>query len=261
VIALKIALVAASVLLASLVARRFGHAIAGLIGGLPMIAGPIIGFVLWQEPLAGAQAIVRATLICLPATIVHQVTFAWCATRWPRWHWSVALLAANAALFACGALLLALQLPMPAVLALVIAAPLLGLAAMPRLPVRAGGVTIPKLELALRVVVAMVVAAAIIESAGVAPAAVSGLLLATPITANVLPCFTLVGHGAAATVALLTGFVRGLIGFVLFFVVLHVGLGEGRVGLAFGAAWGVALIVAALMQAWGRRRAARVPAG
>lgn len=245
-IALKIALVAASVLFASLAARRFGHAAGGLLGGLPMIAGPIVGFVLWQETTATTQAIVRATLTCLPATIVHQLVFAWAATRW---RWPLALLAANAAFLACGALLVAWRLPPAAAVALALAAPPLGLAAMPRLRLAPGAVPIPRLELALRVLVAMAFAAAIIESAGVAPAALSGLLLATPITANVLPCFTLPVHGAAATVALLAGFVRGLLGFVAFFAALQFALGRVGAASAYALAWGAALAVAAGMLA------------
>ena len=252
----KVALVAASVLLASLAARRFGHAVGGLLGGLPMIAGPIIGFVLWQEPLDSARAIVLATLVCLPATIAHQTTFAWCATRW---HWAMALLAANTVFLACGALLLALHLPPGGVIVLALAAPLLGLAAMPRLPLVPGRVAIPPIELTLRVLAAMAMAGLIIESAGAVPAALSGLLLALPITANVLPCFTLPVHGPAATVALLAGFVRGLLGFVAFFVALHVSLGALGTGAGFAVAWIVALGVAAAMYRL-RRWRARAPA-
>lgn len=240
-IVLKVALVALSVLLASLAARRFGHAVGGLLGGLPMIAGPIIGFVLWQEPLESTRAIVLATLVCLPATIVHLVTFAWATTRW---RWPAALLTANAAFLACGVLLTALQLPSSVVVALALAAPLFGLAAMPRRRQAAGAVSTPALELGLRVVAAMVFAAAIIASAGVAPAALSGLLLAIPITGNVLPCFTLPVHGPAATVALLAGFVRGLLGFATFFVVLWFMLAGPHAGRAYASAWGAALAVA-----------------
>ena len=41
-IALKLAAVPAVVWLASLAGRRWGHRVAGLIGGFPLIAGPIV---------------------------------------------------------------------------------------------------------------------------------------------------------------------------------------------------------------------------
>ena len=245
---LKLLLVAASVLLSSLAARRFGHAVGGTI------AGPIIGFVLLQEPPVSARAIVLATLVCLPATVAHLLSFAWCATRW---HWAVALLVANVVFAGAGALLVAVQLPSTAACAAALAAPALGLLAMPRLPLAPGAATIARLELACRVAVALSIAVLIMRSAGTAPAAFSGLLLAIPITGNVLPCFTLPGHGAAATVALIAGFMRGLFGFGCFFVTLYAGLAQAPAGIAYAAAWVAALAMALLLH--GLRRRGRRP--
>ncbi|WP_441292971.1 hypothetical protein ACSRUE_23605 [Sorangium sp. KYC3313] len=252
---LKLALVGASVLLASLAARRFGHAVGGTLAGLPMIVGPIMGFVLLQEAPAQASAIVLATLVCVPATIVHVLTFAWCAGRGRRW--GVALLAANAAFVSVGAALLALRLPPPLACAAALASPALGALALPRLREPPAAVTIPRVELACRVVAAMVMAWCIVRSAGAAPAGFSGLLLAIPITGNVLPCFTLPRHGAAATVALLAGFLRGLLGFTSFFVALHVGLARVSPAIAYGVAWMCALLAALWLRAMRTRTVVR----
>ena len=132
----------------------------------------------------------------------------------------------------------------------------LGGVAMPRLRIAPGAVDIPHAELACRVAAALLVAWAIIRSAGVAPAALSGLLLAVPITGNVLPCFTLPRYGAAATVALLRGFVRGLSGFGAFFVTLYLGLAAWPAGVAYAAAWIAALVVASALYALQRRHLA-----
>lgn len=251
---LKLLLVAASALLSSLAARRFGHAVGGTLAGLPMIAGPIMGFVLASTPVDDVRAIALATLVCLPATVAHLVVFAWSATRWPWWA-SLAL--ANVAFFGVGALL-PLWTPPPAlVVGLALAALAIGRPLMPRLPVRHGAVEIPDIELACRVAAAMVVAWLIMRSAGVAPAAVSGLLLAVPITGNVLPCFTLPRYGDAATVALLRGFVRGLSGFGAFFVVLALGLGRAPHWVVYATAWVAALAVALSLYGLSQRRLAR----
>jgi len=247
----KLALVAACVCVASLATRRFGHAVGGTLGGLPMIAGPITGFVMLANPVPTVQGIVLATLVCLPATMAHLLTFAWCALRWPWW---LALLAANMAFFALGLSLSlwpwsAWQATLLVVLSLVLAN-----AAMPRRRVAAAAVRIPGVELLCRVLVAMGVAWLIIRSAGVAPAAISGLLLAVPITGNVLPCFTRQGHGAAATVTLLRGFMRGLSGFVAFFLTLLWALDPMSPGAAYATAWAVALAVASALYVWHRRR-------
>lgn len=252
---LKLLLVACSALLSSLAAKRFGHAVGGTLAGLPMIAGPIMGFVLLGTELEQVRAIALATLVCLPATVAHLVAFAWSATRWP---WPVSLLIANVVFFGSGAILTQLPLPPALVALLALAVLAAGGHLMPRLPLAPGAVAIPQVELACRVIAAMGVAWLIIRSAGVAPAAVSGLLLAVPITGNVLPCFTLPRYGSAATVALLRGFVRGLCGFGAFFVTLTLALGHWSAGRAYAAAWIAALLVALALHALQQRRFARL---
>jgi hypothetical protein len=253
---LKLLLVAASVLLASLVARRFGHGVGGTVAGLPMIAGPIIGFLLMQSSAAEVRAIALATLVCLPATVAHLVAFAWAGTRV---RWPLALAAANLVFFGAGALLLQGRLPTPAICTLALAVLLLGAFVFPRRALVPGAVAIPRIELGLRVAAAMLLAWVIVRSAGVVPAAVSGLLLAVPITGNVLPCFTLPRHGAAATVALLRGFVRGLTGFGVFFVVLQAGLAALSPAAAYVLAWAAALATSLALV--GLQRLRLMPAG
>lgn len=253
---LKLLLVAASVLLASLAARRFGHAVGGTVGGLPMIAGPIMGFLLLQSSAAEVRAIALATLVCLPATVAHLVTFAWAATRQP---WPIALGAANAVFLALGAVLLQGHGSPTAVGTVALGVLLAGAFAFPRLRLAPGSVAIPRIELALRVAAAVVLAGVIVGTAGVVPASVSGLLLAVPITGNVLPCFTLPRHGPAATVALLRGFVRGLTGFGVFFVVLAAALATQPPGIAYALAWAAALVSSLALVALQRLRL--MPAG
>ncbi len=244
--ALKLALVGASILLASLAARRFGHGVSGTLGGMPMIAGPIMGFVLLEQPVDHVRAIALATLVCVPAMVLHMVSFARAARRLP---WYGALLAANAVFVAAGWLLWQLSLPMAAVIALALIAPLAGMAAIGQREAAAAAgaaaVAVPRSELMLRVAVAIVLAAVIMQGAALLPAVVSGLLLALPINGNVLPCFTLPRYGAAATAALLRGFLWGVFGFVSFFVVLVVGLPLGGAGLVYALAWLAAIAVAA----------------
>jgi len=76
------------------------------------------------------------------------------------------------------------------------------------------------------------------------PAAVSGLLLALPITGNVLPCFTRARHGADATIELLAGFVRGMVGFGAFFLVLVWSLVVAGAAHSYALAWVIAFAVA-----------------
>ena len=252
-LALKLALVAFSVLLSTLAARRFGHRVGGAVAGMPMIAAPVIAILLLDHDAGQVRAVALATLVCLPAAVVHIVSFALSAGRWgaPACV-SLALLA-----YLAGSLTLT-QLPLPPALvaALGLAAPATGLWFAARHAGPAAPVVVPRTELVLRVAVAVSMAAAIIVGADVLPPVVSGLLLAVPITGTVLPCFTLPRYGAAATRSLITGFLQGLHGFAAFFIALYWALGTFGALAAFLIALAAALATAASVQAlrWWIRR-------
>lgn len=209
--------------LASLAARRFGHRAGGVLAGLPMIAGPITGLLLIDLPPTQVHAVCLATLACQPALMAYLVACAHLARRRPWWD---CLAGALAVFFAVGTLLLALPLPAWARALLAATSPLWGLRAMPRLKQgpRAGPVVLPRSELASRIAVAVAVAAGVMAGAEHLGPGPAGLLLAAPIAGLVLPAFTLPRHGAAATVLLLGGFVRGQLGFVCFFAVMLLAL-------------------------------------
>ncbi len=215
ILLLKLALAPASILLATLAARRFGHGVSGLLSGFPVIAGPIVAalmFELQPEQIAG---IARATLAACPAAIAHIVAFAWLSRRLRWWG---CLAGAALAFFAVGAITTAPWMPVAVQVALAIAGPFFALRCMPRVPALVGAVPVPRTEIAMRVGATFVLAATIVVSAERVPAVVSGLLLAWPISGSILPSFTLPAYGHAATVTLLRGFAIGLVGFVTFFV-------------------------------------------
>ena len=51
---LKLGLIPLSILATTLISRRFGHGIGGLVSGLPLIAGPIIVLLLLAWPVTGS---------------------------------------------------------------------------------------------------------------------------------------------------------------------------------------------------------------
>lgn len=242
---LKLALVALSVWLSTLAARRFGHRVGGAVAGMPMIAAPIIAVLLVDHEAAQVRAIALATLVCLPAAIVHIVTFAFAAGRFA---WPACVSLALAAYAVAGGAFTQLGLPPLWVCALGLAAPAIGLWVAAHRPQSAQPVAVPRMELVLRIAAALAMATVIILGADVLPPAVSGLLLAVPITGTVLPCFTLPRYGAAATRSLMTGFLQGLHGFAAFFVVLYWALGAMPAPLAFCAGLAGALAMAASVQ-------------
>lgn len=249
---LKLALVPASILLASLAARRFGHAISGVLSGLPLIAAPVIGGLLIDLDPMQVAAIGAATLASVPAAIAHIVAFAWLSRRLPWW---ACLAGAALAFAAVGWIVTAPGWPLPRLAG--VAAPFVALAIMPRSPRLAGGVYVPRGEIAMRVGAAVALAAVIILGADTLPARVSGLLLAFPITGSILPSFTLPVYGRPATISLLRGFANGLIGFTAFFLALTTLLVryESKTAAFFAAL--AATVVAAWLVHWLRGAAAR----
>lgn len=212
---LKLALVAASILGATLAARRWGHAASGLLGGMPMIIGPITAVLLVDQSAERVRDILLATLQSQPAMLMHILAFAYAARRW---SWPLCLLVANGVYLALALLLTRIDLAPAAAVALVALAWWTALRAMPRHDTNAPAarVQVPRSELWWRLAAALGVAGGVIQGASSMPAAWGGVLLAAPITGNVLPAFTLPRHGPAATVQLLRGFVHGQLGFASF---------------------------------------------
>ncbi|MEO7886118.1 MAG: hypothetical protein ABIR76_05205 [Polaromonas sp.] len=251
---LKLALVAFSVLLSTLAARRFGHRVGGAVAGMPMIAAPIIAILLLDHDAGQVRAVALATLVCLPAAIVHIVSFAASAGRWSA---PVCVSLALLAYLAASLVLTQLSLSPTLVGALALAAPATGLWFAAHHAGPAAPVAVPRVELVLRVAAAVAMAAAVIAGANVLPPVVSGLLLAVPITGTVLPCFTLPRYGAAATRSLMAGFLQGLHGFAAFFIALYWALGTFGALAAFLMALAAAVVTAASVQAvvrWWMRR-------
>ena len=245
-LALKLALVAFSVLLSTLAARSFGHRVGGAVAGMPMIAAPIIAILLLDHDAGQVREVALATLVCLPAAVVHIASFSASAGRW-----SAPTCVSLALLAYLATSLVLTQLPLlPAFVGmLALAVPAAGLwfsaqHAGPSVPV-----VVPRAELMLRVVAAVAMAAAIIAGANVLPPVVSGLLLAVPITGTVLPCFTLPRYGAVATRSLIAGFLQGLHGFAAFFIALYWALGTFGALAAFLIALVAAVATAASVQA------------
>ncbi|NDD14439.1 MAG: hypothetical protein EB072_17790 [Betaproteobacteria bacterium] len=215
----KLSLVAATVWLASYVARRFGHATGGVMAGLPMNVGPITAILLIDLPTEVVSDVCLATIACQPALMVYLVCNAHLSRRFPWW---VCLSGALAAFTAVGFLLLALHLPGWASILLALSSPWWGALAVSAINCAAssGPVTLPTVELVARMGVAVAVAAGVMAGASQLRPDLAGLLMAAPIAGLVLPSFTLSQHGKTATVQLIGGFIRGQLGFVAFLVIL-----------------------------------------
>lgn len=259
-LALKLAAIPAVVWLASWAGRRWGHRVSGLISGLPVISGPLLLFVALDAPHGFVADTAWTTMAVAPAVGLHCLVFAWLARVLPRrpWQWAAALALAWVAYFGSASALSAQVIQGAAGASLAIAEMLLAWALMPRPRDAIAIPRIPATETVLRMLAALTIGAIVIVGAQALGSRVSGVLLAFPITASVIPPITLVLYGPEAAIRLLAGFVTGLLGFVSFFVAfgaLVLAAGPLLAGVA-GAAASVAAVGVVL--AWqSRRRSAR----
>ena len=238
---LRLALVPAAVWLASLAARRWGHAVSGYLGGLPLIGGPITLFLAIDH---GAEFAARSALFTLAAVLgqaAHLLAFAHVGQR----HgWLAALASGWGSFVLVGGALAMLPLSPFGALALAAAGLVLARRFLPPIRGEATLPAIPPLELRLRLAAAFALAALILWAAPIFGPVVSGLLLSLPITGSIMPPFTLALYGPASLARLMRGFVVGLTGFATFFFVVALALPAWGVTAAFTAAVAGALAAA-----------------
>ncbi|MEO7743607.1 MAG: hypothetical protein ABIR98_11770 [Usitatibacter sp.] len=214
---LRLALVPAAVWFASLAARRWGHAVSGYLGGLPLIGGPITLFLAID---LGPEFAARSALFTLAAVLgqaAHLTAFAYVGQRT---GWAAALASGWAAFFLVSYLVTLLPLTPLLALGLAVAGLVAAWRWLPAIRADAAPPSIPPVELRLRLAAAFVLAALILWAAPAFGAVVSGVLLSMPVTGSIMPPFTLAFYGAGSLARLLRGFVVGLSGFTTFFFVV-----------------------------------------
>jgi len=251
---LKLAAAPAVVWLASQAGRRWGHRVAGLIGGFPLIAAPIVLFIALDASAGFGAELAWVTMTVAPGVAAHCFVYAWLARL--GLPWPLCLGIAWAACVGIAWVLSAHVLRGFPGFALALGQGLILAFLMPRPRTPATLTPIPASEIVVRMASALALAALVMLGAQTFGTRVSGVLLGFPITASVLPVFTLALHGPDAAIRLLSGFAVGLLGFTTYFFAfasLAVPFGPG---LAFaGGAAACVVAVSAVLQ-WQRWRAA-----
>ena len=275
-LAIKLLLAPCFVVGASLVGRRHGPRVGGLVGALPVVAGPILLVYALAHGRAFAAHAAAGTLLGLISLIAFVVVYARLAGRvaWP------AALVAGWLAFALGTLLFsALAIPLGVALALACAAVALGLALLPQpsaRPARERARSVrepatpateltpstqmpapspppprelgpPAWDLPLRAACALTLVLVLTAVAGWLGPQLSGLLAPFPIIASVLATFTHTQRGVDETRRLLRGLLSGFVAFALFCFALALALAALDVASAFALAVGVALLAQSVM--------------
>lgn len=216
---LKLTIVPLFIALVTLAGKRWGTHLAGLLAGLPVVAGPIMVILaLEQGPGFGATASIAA-IAALVALLGFGVAYAWAAIYW---RWPVALLCALAVWSILANVLVYLSANLEVALLLALIAMLLTpkiLPGQPLLPLAASHLK----DLPLRLLAGAGLTVLVTQMAFFLGSQWSGVLAAFPIIGSILAVFTHVRQGAAAVAQLYRGMVQGFYSFSVFFMVLAYG--------------------------------------
>jgi multidrug transporter EmrE-like cation transporter len=243
-VGVKVLLAPSFVVGASLVARRFGPRVGGLVAGLPVVAGPILLAYALAHGRAFAGTAAAGTLLGLVSLIAFVVVYARLAGRISWW---LCMLAGWVAFAAVTAVFAAARPPLGASLVLAGLALAAGLAVLPRpgrdpqpQPSR------PSWDLPVRAACALTLVLTLTAVASWLGPQLSGLLAPFPIIATVLAIFTHTQRGTDELLRLQRGMLAGFGAFAVFCFTLALALRTLDTGAAFALASTLALLVQAL---------------
>jgi hypothetical protein len=217
---LKLTLVPLLIAGVTLVSRRWGTQIGGVITSTPVVAGPTLSFYAVEQGHAFAATAAQGTLLGVFALAAFCVAYGWCARRAP---WHLSLIVGSIAFFAVTPFLYRTQLR--PVLALVSGSAVL-VAARQLLPVPRHAPPKPNIplweDLPVRMVAAAIVVLVLTSFAQWLGPTLSGVLAAFPVAAAILAGFTHAQRGPEAVLQYLRGLLPGLCSFALFCFLLAI---------------------------------------
>lgn len=218
VLILKLAVVPLFIAAVTLAGRRWGGGVAGLLGGLPVVAGPIVIFIALENGAEFGAFAASAAISAIAGLLVFGVAYCWASIRW---QWPIALVCGICAWFITASCLA--LLPASPELALIIAVS--SLAITPYALPPSGPVinTVNSLtDLPYRMLTGAILTVVVTGAAAALGEVWSGLLAAFPIIGLVLAVFTHKTLGPAQVAHMYRGMIKGLYSFATFFFVLAV---------------------------------------
>lgn len=214
----------------SLLERRFGHAVAGLVFGFPLTSSLASAFLAVEQGPGFARDAATGMLAGITTLGLFVLAFAHAAARHARWPVALGIGLAGYAVGSVAFLLADPGLAATIVAALITLA--LGVATIPH-HTGAARPSKGRWELPLRMVVGTGLVVLFTTLAATLGPRMTGLLLLVPAVTATLACFVLARAGPAAVLRLLRAVSWGAFSFVAFFAVVGLTLGTMPTGIGF----------------------------
>jgi hypothetical protein len=237
---LKLILVPLIIAAATLVARRWGERVSGLMIGLPLTSGPVsVFFAIEQSPHYAANAAIGSILGLVPVAL-FCASYVQAARRF-RWYWAASL---SIAIYLAAVWLMSLFTPNLLVESLAVPFILvLAYFSLGRMDSNDSILRSPWWDLPLRMVVATSLLVAITTAAGSLGPTWGGLLSPFPIFTFVMVTFSHSQGGAGAAWRLMRGVLVGLLAYTAFFIVVSLLVERASAWVVYPLATLVALAV------------------
>jgi hypothetical protein len=236
----KLLLAPACVVAVSLAARRWGPAVGGILGGLPVVAGPILFVLTLVHGDEFGSSAAAGTLLGLCALATFVVVYARLAPALPP---LATLLAGWAGFLTAVAILDRIHPPPGIALAMACIGFAVGLRLIPDPgPPAEATASPPAWDLPARALASMALVVALTAVSGSLGPGLSGLLAPFPIITGVLSVFTHAHYGVDQARVLLRNFLIGFYGFATFCFALAIGLQSLGTGAGFLVATAVAVL-------------------
>lgn len=245
---LKLTIVPVFIWLVTLAGRRYGDSLAGLLGGLPMVAAPIVVFMLVEQGRDFAVATSFSAVSSVLCLLCFNLAYSWSTrSQWGGAWWRVLpvawfvwvvsasvvnfLLVNEYASFSLWAALVFFALfAVPYVLPSAALQPK-PVGSTPKKQLKTTPVPSQVFDIPLRMLSGAVLTVFVTGLAAWLGAVWSGLLAGFPIIGTVLAVFTHIKGGSVAVVNMQRSMVRGLYSLAAFFVVMYVGLSSETAAL------------------------------
>ena len=241
---LKLLLVPSLIAAVTLAARRWGPRIGGILVGLPVVAGPTLGFYVLEQGAPFAAEAARGATLAVIAVLAFAVAYA----RTSQFGWAVCLAVGYAAWGVATAGLALLRgdwWALPGVMAACVVA----LLVLPPARRLSSAPTPPPWDLPMRMGAALGLVLGLTSVAAWLGPTWSGLLTPFPVATAVVAAFTHAQRGSEGVRAFFRGFVPSMATFAVFCFVLSFTLVRLPLAHAFAFAV-VAQLTLQLMLLW-----------